>query len=453
MESEFMKAYFKRSAARWRKDPRFSFKKKTQNFRLLLHALVIGLLVGLLGSAFRISLHYVEEFRKYIFAQAVTDGFISWVIPVLFTITAILISLWLVRKFAPETAGSGVHEIEGALDGIRAMRWKRVIPVKFIASLFSLGSGLLLGREGPTVQLGANVGKMIKDLTREATIEDNPLVSAGSAAGLACAFNAPFAGIIFVIEEMHEHFKFTFYSVAAIMIGAGSADFVVRALIGSDPVIQMTVFESPPLGTLWLFILLGVIFSGIGLLYNRGLLFFLNFFRGIQRIPLYVTGLIAALVIAITGIFYPELIGGGYDLIEELLKDSFFIYQLLLIFAARLFLSIFSYSTGAPGGIFAPIITLGLILGMIFGTVASHYYPGLIQQPGIFAVAGMAGIFAATVRAPLTGLVLAVEMTSNYELILPLIITTVSAAVFTTMMGNRPIYATLLKRTMEQSGK
>jgi len=448
-----MKAYFKKSAARWRKDPRFSFTKKTRNFRLLLHALVIGLLVGLLGSAFRISLYYVEQFRKYIFAQAVTDGFISWITPVFFTVTAILISLWLVRKFAPETSGSGVHEIEGALDGIRPMRWKRVIPVKFFASLFSLGSGLLLGREGPTVQLGANVGRMIKELTGESDIEDNPLVSAGSAAGLACAFNAPFAGIIFVIEEMHEHFKFTFYSVAAIMIGAGSADFVVRALIGSDPVIRMTVFESPPLASLWFFILLGVIFSGVGFLYNRGLLFFLNYFKGSKRIPLMLTGLLAALVIAVTGIFYPQLIGGGYDLIEEVLGDSFFIYQLLLIFAARLFLSIFSYSTGAPGGIFAPIITLGLILGMIFGTLSAHFYPEIIQQPGVFAVAGMAGIFAATVRAPLTGLVLAVEMTSNYELILPLIITTVSAAVFTTMMGNRPIYASLLKRTMEQAGK
>ncbi len=165
------------------------------------------------------------------------------------------------------------------------------------------------------------------------------------------------------------------------------------------------------------------------------------------------TGLLAALVIAVTGIFYPQLIGGGYDLIEEVLGDSFFIYQLLLIFAARLFLSIFSYSTGAPGGIFAPIITLGLILGMVFGTLSANFYPEIIKQPGVFAVAGMAGIFVATVRAPLTGLVLAVEMTSNYELILPLIITTVSAAVFTTMMGNRPIYASLLKRTMEEAGK
>ena len=107
------------------------------------------------------------------------------------------------------------------------MRWKRVLPIKFIASLFSLGSGLLLGREGPTIQLGGNIGKMIKDIFRQPDIENNPLVSAGAAAGLASAFNAPLAGIIFVIEEMHGHFRFNFYSVAAIMIGSSTDSTVL----------------------------------------------------------------------------------------------------------------------------------------------------------------------------------------------------------------------------------
>ena len=109
-----------------------------------------------------------------------------------------------------------------------------------------------------------------------------------------------------------------------------------------------------------------------------------------------------------------------------------------------------SYSVGVPGGIFAPMLTLGVILGMFFGTAMQHWFPSLISHPSIFAIAGMAGIFASTVRAPLTGLVLAVEMTSNFEMILPLIITTVTASVFTTLLGNKPIYTTLLKRTIQQ---
>ena len=111
-------------------------------------------------------------------------------------------------------------------------------------------------------------------------------------------------------------------------------------------------------------------------------------------------------------------------------------------------LSFFSYSSGVPGGIFIPMLTLGVILGMLFGIIMQHYFPDLISHPGVFAIAGMAGIFSATVRAPLTGLVLAIEMTSNYELILPLIVTTVTASVFTALLGNKPIYTTLLKRTL-----
>lgn len=138
----------------------------TKNFRLLFYALLIGLIVGLVGGFFRITLSYIENFRLNLYANAGNSGFISWIYPILFAITGISIALFLVRKYAPEASGSGVHEIEGALDGTRPMRWKRVLPIKFIASLFSLGSGLLLGREGPTIQLGANIGKMIKDTLR-----------------------------------------------------------------------------------------------------------------------------------------------------------------------------------------------------------------------------------------------------------------------------------------------
>lgn len=424
------------------------FAMDTKNFRLLFYALLIGLIVGLGCAFFRITLSYIEIFRNTLFENAGNSGFISWLWPVLFAITGISIALYLVRKFAPEASGSGVHEVEGALDGIRPMRWKRVLPIKFIASLFSLGSGLLLGREGPTIQLGANIGNMVKDTLGLSDIENNPLVSAGAAAGLASAFNAPFAGIIFVIEEMHEHFRFNFYSVAAIMIGAGTADFVVRALVESKPVIQMVVFSSPDITGLWIFIILGLLFSVIGYLYNKLLILSMDFFQVSLKIPIIFIGIIVGIIIAIIGIFYPEMIGGGYNTINEVLDHSFTLYFLLLLFIVRMLLSIFSYSTGVPGGIFAPMLTLGVILGMLFGIIMQHYFPDLISHPGIFAIAGMAGIFAATVRAPLTGLVLAVEMTSNFELILPLIVTTVTASAFTALLGNKPIYTTLLKRTL-----
>jgi len=428
----------------------FLNEENKRNFRILFYAFIIGIVVGLFGSFFRFVLSLIEKYRTSIFHLANHSNIIHWLWPIIFLITGITIALYLVKKFAPEASGSGVHEIEGALDEVRPMRWKRVIPVKFFASLFSLGSGLLLGREGPTIQLGANISRMIKVIFKQPEEENNPLVSAGAAAGLASAFNAPFAGIIFVVEEMHGHFKFNFFSIAAVMIGSATADFIVRLLINSNPVINMLIFQSPKLSTIGFFFILGIILGAIGLLYNKLLILSLNLFGKTSKIPIIVIGLIVGLIIAILGILSPNMVGGGYETITAVLKNSFSLYFLLILFIIRLILSVFSYGTGTPGGIFAPLLTLGVIIGMLYGNILQDFWPELISQPIIFAVAGIAGLFASTVRAPLTGLVLAVEMTSNFELILPLLVTTVTAAVFTYIIGNKPIYTTLLKRTLDK---
>ncbi len=423
---------------------------KIENIKLLTVAFIIGLVAGAVGALFRIILSHIEEIRTLLFTWAHNQSFSVWIIPVLFSVIGVIIALYLVKKYAPETSGSGIQEIEGALDEVRPIRWKRVLPVKFFASLFSLGGGLLLGREGPTVQLGANVGKMIKDLFRLPDHENNPLISAGAAAGLASAFNAPFAGIIFVIEEMHDHFKFNFYSVAAIMIGSATSDLVVRAMISPKPVIAMNVYSSPHLSAILLFILLGLFFSFIGYAFNKSLIFTMDLFQDRWNPPIVVMGVFAGLVIAVVGIAYPHIIGGGYPLIQQVLNRNFSLIFLLFLFVVRFILTIFSYSTGVPGGIFAPLMTLGIIFGMVFGEITQHYFPDIVPDIGVFAIAGMAAIFSSTVIAPLTGLVLAVEMTANYELILPLILTTATASVVTRLMGNEPIYTTLLKRTLER---
>lgn len=433
--------------SKWKSDQRFA-DADTKNFRLIFYAFVVGVVAGTIGSVFRLTLEYIEVYRDKLYASAGDSGIISWIWPILFGIIGITVALFLVRRFAPEASGSGVQEIEGALDEIRPVRWKRILPIKFIASLFSLGSGLLLGREGPTIQIGANVGKMVKDIFKQPDNKTNPLVSSGAAAGLACAFNAPFAGIIFVIEEMHGHFRYTFFSVAAIMVASGASDFVVRTLVGADPVIKMTIFPSPEMSAIWLFIVLGLFFSLIGYSFNKLLIIVLNFFSSLSRIAFILSGILAGIVIVVTGAYFPELIGGGYRTISQVLDQSFTLSVLIVLFVGRMLMSIFSYGTGVPGGIFAPMLAIGVVFGMLFGGVVDYYFPDLVSHPGIFAVAGMAGIFASTVRAPLTGLVLAVEMTANYELILPLIITTVTASVVTAQLGNEPIYTTLLKRTL-----
>ncbi len=419
------------------------------NYKLLLYALLVGLVTGLLSSLFRMILARLVTLRTIAEIVGLHQFGLDWLWSIFFTFIGVWFSIFLVKKYAPETAGSGIQEIEGALDGLRPIRWRRVLPVKFIASLFSLSSGLLLGREGPTVQIGANVGKMTEDVFKQPVEEDNPLISTGAAAGLASAFNAPFAGIIFVIEEMNGHFKFNFYSLAALMIGAGSADMIVRLLIGSGPILKTTIFTFEELSGIWLFVVFGLILSIIGLVFNKLLVKSLDFFKKL-KVNYTIIALTMALLITVVGLFSEDMIGSGYGTIANAYANSFTLKFLLVLFVVRFCLSILSYGSGVPGGIFTPLITLGVISGMLFGGLAQYFFPDIVTDPAIFGVAGMAGIFASTIRAPLTGLALSVEMTANYELILPLIFTAVTASVCTTILGNGPIYSILLKRVLNK---
>jgi len=445
-----MNQYMKKKVAETKFSLRLAGAYNT-DFRLIFFAFVVGLVAGLVGSFFRLILEQIDLWRSSVFVLAKADGGMHWVFAIALAVVGVTVALFMVKRWAPEASGSGVHEIEGALDEVRVLRWKRIIPVKFIASLFSLGSGLLLGREGPTIQLGANIGKMVKDVFKLPKEHDNPLISSGAAAGLACAFNAPFSGIVFVLEEMHGHFKFSFYSVAAIMVASATADIVVRLLIGVDPVIRMMVFGQQALSTLWLYMVLGLVLSVLGFLFNRLLVFSLDVFTPLVNKSLLASGLVIGTTIAVIGIWFPELIGGGYTTVAESLEFTFGVKMLLIILVARFFLTLFSYGSGVPGGIFAPLLALGVLSGMAYGFMAQHFFPDLVDNPAVFAVAGMAGVFASTVRAPLTGIALAIEMTSNYELILPLIITTLVSSVVTSQLGNQPIYTTLLKRTLAQA--
>jgi CIC family chloride channel protein len=321
--------------------------------------------------------------------------------------------------------------------------------LKFISSIFSLGSGMLLGREGPTIQMGAHVGQMVKDWFEESDEKNNALISTGASAGLAGAFNAPLSGVIFVMEEMNEHFKFNFFSVAAIMIGAGTADSVVRLLLGNKPVIMMHVFSFENLNWIWLFAVLGVLLSFVGYFFNHFVIKSLDLFKKFKFHFVGIAVLLGATITAFS--FYSmDFVGAGYETIYKILTHSFTLKMMAYLLLVRFILTLVSYGSGVPGGIFAPLLTLGVISGMVFGVAAKMIFPEAVDDPAIFAVAGMAGIFAATVRAPITGVVLAIELTSNFALILPLILTALVASVLTTLIGNKPIYTELLKRVLQQ---
>ncbi len=180
-----------------------------------------------------------------------------------------MVGYFLVRKFAPEAGGSGIPEIEGALEELRPVRWWRVLPVKFIGGMGTLGAGMVLGREGPTVQIGGNLGRMVLDVFRMRSAEArHTLLATGAAAGLSAAFNAPLAGILFIIEEMRPQFRYNLISIKAVFTGVIMSSIVFRIFNGEAPIIEVGKLSDAPVNTLWLYLILGIIFGCVGPVFN-----------------------------------------------------------------------------------------------------------------------------------------------------------------------------------------
>jgi chloride channel protein, CIC family len=410
---------------------------------------VVGVLAGVIGAAFRLGASTIFEFLLRLYASTHANPF-AWIVPVTCTAALAWVSVFLVRRFVREASGSGVQEIEGALEGVRPLRWQRVLPIKFVGGLCSLGAGMVLGREGPTIQLGGNFGKMIADLRGLPTATTRTLVAAGAGAGLTTAFNAPLAGILFVIEEMRPQFEYNFTSMQAVVIACAVADIVVRALTGQGPVLPITTFPSPTLEALWFFPLLGVVFGTLGLVFNRGLILSLDFFADLNGWQQWAGVLAVGAVVGWLAWAYPAAVGGGDALIPQLLRTSMTPLAIAVLFVTRFGATMISYGCGAPGGIFAPMLALGTLVGLWFGHYAHAWFPGFVVHPGTFAVAGMGGLFTATVRAPITGIALAIELTADYQQVLPLLLVCGTATIVAEFLGGKPIYSVLLQRTLQR---
>lgn len=416
---------------------------------LYLLALILGVLTGTVASLFQLAISAFDGLFTAFFLllekQHLPVGLISALVSMLLVLIA-----WLAVYFiAPEASGSGVPEMEGALLHLRPVFWKRLLPVKFIAGVLAISAKMVLGREGPTIQMGGNLGKMLGDFFHLPLRRQDSLIAAGSAAGLAAAFNAPLAGVLFVMEEMRNQFNYSFTSIKMVIISCVMATITIHIFLGAQPAIPMQVFDLPSIKSLWLFLAFGIVVGFVGLLFNYTLMSILNFLD--KQSTGYKVGYAIAigLIVGALAYYYPASVGGGYVIISQALVMSPTFGVLCALIVIRFITSMLSYSTGVPGGIFAPMLALGTLLGI----AAFHALNWLISDfsihPGMFAVAGMAALFAAVVRSPITGVVLVVEMTQNYSLILPLMITCVAATTVVQLARNKPIYTQLLYRSLK----
>lgn len=403
---------------------------------------VVGALTGLVGIGFLFLLKAGNGLRGKL--TVTLEGWppvLGWLALSCLVAAAAAVAARAVEKFAPNARGSGVPDVENVLRGNSQPRHAGVLPVKFLGGWLALSAGLLLGREGPLVQIGAVIGEKIGRFFPRLRGAWRSLMAAGAGAGLATAFNAPVGGTIFILEEVFRKITPLTFILAA--TAASVSVFLQRAVFHMPQDYAVPVIPNVPVESVWIFFLFGLVLGILGVLYNRLLLGFLALSAKLRQIPAPAKAAAIGFVVGTAGWFAPGWIGGGDDITQTILTNRPELPLLLGIALLRFFLGPLSYSAGTPGGLFAPVVAMGALVGAASGMIHHAWMPGLVPSPLAFAVAGMAGFFTATVRAPLTGIVICLEMTGCYPLFFPMLTTCLGAYLVPTLLKSVPIYDAL----------
>ena len=318
-------------------------------------------------------------------------------------------------------SGSGIPQVQGELKGYLNQNWHRVLCSKIIGGTLCILGGLSLGREGPSVQLGAMAAKGIAKITKKSQTKERYMMTCGAGAGLAAAFNAPLAGVMFSLEELQKNF-----------------DFHLKAAL--------------PLVHYWMLIILGILLGLCGAFYNFIMLKGQDLFGAMKKIPAKYRIVFPFVVSGIVCYTLPSILAGGHAMISLITGHTLLVSTMLLLLVAKFFFSAFCFGSGAPGGIFFPLLILGAYLGAIYGTL-------VIQASGIpsyylvnFITISMAGFFTAIVRAPITGILLIAEMTGTFEHFLSLAVVCIISYLVAHLLKSEPIYESLLGRILAKNG-
>ncbi|WP_373269736.1 ClC family H(+)/Cl(-) exchange transporter [Mediterraneibacter gnavus] len=412
---------------------------------LITEGLCVGLIGGFIVLLYRVALTFAGNWLIKILSYIKGNPFrcAVWFL--------ILMALaWIVGrlvKWEPMISGSGIPQVEGEVSGRLSQNWKRVLPAKFAGGFLCMLGGLSLGREGPSIQLGAMAGQGISRALGRGKREEKFLMTCGASAGLSAAFHAPLAGMMFAVEEIHKTFSIPI--LLPVMTASVTADYIASHILGLDPVFYFQITEYLPQNYYWLLILLGILVGVSGVFYNWGMLKAQELYRKIPFLKETGRLLIAFLTAGVLGLVMPSVLGSGSGLIVSLTKGEMVLGMVVLTLVVKFLFSAVSFGSGAPGGIFFPLLILGALLGAVFAMTGAEFFgldPVYINN---FVLLGMTGFFTAIVRAPLTGIILLFEMSGSISQMLSLSIVSVTAYIVATLMRSEPIYDSLLKRILK----
>lgn len=415
--------------------------------KIIIQAILVGIIAGLLVVLFRVSIA-----KLFLFIQNSLNVYSFPVKAILFPLITTLgglISGILVWKYAPETKGSGIPYVKMTLTRMGKLIRVRSIIVKFFAGVAGIGTGLSLGREGPSVQLGAGAGALIGKLFNMNGTDKDKLIAAGAGSAIAATFNAPIAGTIFILEELVQKFSASLLFPA--LIATVCADTLSRCLLGNKPcfIIPQSV-NTIDSQSFFACVVLGIMAAIFGVLFAKTIFFNNKLFNKLQ-LPNYIKPAIAGLAVGIIGLFFPLILGSGNIAVDVLLAHKLQIGIILTIFLLKFLLTPLCFGSGAAGGIFLPTLMLGAFLGYIVAGLLNIF--GFHIDYVLLSVLGMGAFLSAVARTPITATVMVFEMTGSYNFILPIMLCCAIADLIAEKLGHKPIYSMLIVNDSTKTGE
>jgi CIC family chloride channel protein len=410
-----------------------AFLREREEQVFLVLTLLIGALVGLVVVAFIL---VTERFG----ARLYPAGGAAWR-RLLVPVAGSLAMGYLLYRFFPDARGSGVPQTKAALYARGGRISLRTVIGKFFCTSASLASGLPLGREGPAVQVGAGIASVLGRKLGLRAEKIKALVPVGAAAAIAAAFNTPLAAVLFTLEEVVGDLHAPV--LGSVVLASATSWAMLRLLLGNDPLFQVPQYQLVHPGELGIYAVLGVAGGFVSVAFTKLLLWMRARFLRFPRKTVWLQPVAGGLMVGIMGWFVPQLLGVGYKHVGEVLNGRMALRLMILLLALKLLAVATSYASGNAGGIFGPSLFLGAMLGGIVGTVAQRFLPNYVASPGAYALVGMGTAFAGVIRAPMTSVVMIFEITRDYAVIVPLMISSLVSFFISSRFQKEPIYEVL----------
>lgn len=412
-----------------------------------------GILVGIVSAFVTVAYRFMLQYAESILFDVIGFTSRSFAYMALWIICLMILAFFVSKIAAWESmcSGSGIPQVQGEIKGYFDVNWWKLLISKIVGGTLCILGGLSLGREGPSVQLGAMAGKGLAKVTKQNKTKERYMITCGAGAGLAAAFNAPIAGVVFALEEIQKNFNASM--LVCVLAGCVTSDFISKNAFGLSPVFHFNIPDVIPLRYYGFLLLFGAILGLLGVLYSTLLLKGQDFYGKLKKLRPELRMMIPFLCAGILAYTLPDVLAGGHAMIELVYHECPALSVLVMLLLIKSLFSAISFGSGAPGGIFFPLLIAGAYAGAIYGSVVCDLF-GISQiYLASFIILGMAGFFTSIVRAPITGIILIAEMTGGFEHLLPLAVVAITSYMIAHITEVEPIYESLLARNIAKAGK